>query len=370
MTSFFLSILNISFTATFVAVAVILLRFLFKKAPRWLSCMLWALVGLRLMVPLSFESEFSLIPSADILTVKSTPQVPEVLEIHTGYSVLNSAVNDRITSLAEPQKAVELMDVLAYVWILVAALVLVYGVVSYICMYLRVRTAIPLKKNIYQSENVRSPFVLGFIKPKIYIPFNLKGKTLKYVLSHENAHIKRKDHIVKPLAFVLLSFHWFNPLMWISYVLLCRDIEVACDEKVIKDFSINKRKNYAFALLNCKVKSSNIAVCPVAFGEVNVKDRIKKTLSYKKPAMWVIATAIVISVIASGCLLTNPKAEKFYTTETIVEYSPDTYITTQPVSVPVTEEVTESQVPTETAEAVTTAATELPSETTEAYEEY
>lgn len=369
MTSFFLSILNISFTATFVAVAVFLLRFLFKKAPRWLSCLLWALVGLRLMVPFTIESKFSLVPNIDKFFGYSTFQDPMVLYQDTGHFAINNMFSESLKPVAEAQNAVELMDVLAWVWLAVAALVLVYGIVSYIGMYLRVRTAIPLKKNIYQSENVRSPFVLGFIRPKVYIPFNLKGTTLKYVLAHENAHIKRKDHIIKPFAFLLLSLHWFNPVLWLSYVLLCRDIEVACDEKVIKDFSINKRKNYAFALLECKVKSSNIAVCPVAFGEVNVKDRIKKTLKYKKPAMWIIAVAIGVSVIAAGCLLTNPKAEVFYVNTVIHEY-PNPNTVAQSVT-EVSEPVSESTAPAETTVAVTTVPeTEVPSETTEAYEEY
>ena len=369
MTSFFLSILNISFTATFVAVAVILLRFLFKKAPRWISCLLWALVGLRLMVPITIESEFSLVPSIDKFWGNATFELAQ----GTKYPEINTVLNDSITPVAESKMATELMDVLAFVWLAFAALMLVYGIVSYIGMYLRVRTAVPLKKNIYQSENVRSPFVLGFIKPKVYIPFNLKGRTLKYVLAHENAHIKRKDHIVKPLAFLLLCFHWFNPVLWLSYVLLCRDIEVACDEKVIKDFSINKRKNYAFALLECKVKSSNIAVCPVAFGEVNVKARIKKTLKYKKPAMWIIAITIGVSVIAAGCLLTNPKAEIYYVSTEIHEY-PTSSIITEPdtnSTEPSEAEAYETTVPAEATEIVTTAPeTEAPSETTEAYEEY
>ncbi len=374
MTSFFLSILNISFTATIVAVAVILLRFLFKKAPRWITCLLWGLVGLRLIFPFAVESRFSLVPNTEVLTDNFYLQNTDALHTHTGINAFNSTVNHQLTSMPEPQKALELMDILAIVWISVAALVLIYGIVSYILMFLRVRTAIPLKKNIYQSENVNSPFVLGFIKPKVYIPFNLTGRTLKYVLAHEEAHIKRKDHIVKPFAYLLLSFHWFNPLMWLSYVLLCRDIEVACDEKVIKNYSINKRKNYAFALLNCKVNRSNIAVCPVAFGEVNVSDRIRKTLCYKKPAMWIIAVAIAVSVIASGCLLTNPKAETYFVevgpaVETTIPAEAETNPATQ-VTEPTSEKeaVTENSEPQETTVAVTTVPeTEAPAE---AYEEY
>lgn len=310
MTSFFLSIVNVSITASVVAIAVILLRLIFKKAPRWISCALWALVGLRLVLPFAPESRFSLIPSTDVFTVQTSAESTEVLKVHTGIGAVNSAVNGQISTAANTQPALDVIDVLAVIWIFISAAVLLYGVISYLFMYLRVRTAIPLKGNVYQSENVKSPFVLGFIRPKIYIPFNLKGRTLKYVLAHEEAHIKRKDHIVKPFAFLLLSVHWFNPFLWLSYVLLCRDVEVACDEKVIKNYSINKRKNYAFALLDCKVNRSNIALCPVAFGEVNVSTRIKKTLCYKKPAVWIIAAAMVLSVLSACCLLTNPVTEK------------------------------------------------------------
>lgn len=364
MTDFFLSILNVSFTASVVALAVIVLRLLFKKAPRWITCLLWALVGLRLMIPFSFESSFSLIPSTDLFT-KNQVHSTEAIKIHTGAGAFNHTLNDAITSMPQPEKTVELMDVLSVVWICVSALVLIYGIISYALMYLRVSTAIPLKKNIYQSEKVKSPFVLGFFKPRVYIPFNLSGRTLKYVLAHEEAHIRRKDHITKPFAFLLLSFHWFNPLMWISYVLLCRDIEVACDEKVIRDFSINKRKNYAFALLNCKVNRSNIAVCPVAFGEVNVSTRIKNTLCYKRPAVWLIAVAIGISVISACCLLTDPKPEKLPAAVPVIEaFVPE--IPTEPQqTIPLTQPVTQP---------VTQPATTLPAETeaviTEAEEYY
>lgn len=309
ISNFFTNIISISFVAGIVAIAVILLRMLFKKAPRWITCALWALVGLRLLFPFAPESRFSLIPSTDILKVETSAQSVEALRTHASHTALNTAVSPQISSVPKADSAVQIMDILAIVWIAVAACILLYGVISYALMYMRVRTAIPLKKNIYQSERVNSPFVLGFINPKIYIPFNLSGRTLKYVLAHEEAHIKRKDHIIKPLAFVIVALHWFNPVLWVSYVLLCRDIEVACDEKVIRNYSINKRKNYAFALLKCKVKRSNMALCPVAFGEVNVSTRIKKTLSYKKPAVAVITLAAVLSIVAACCLLTNPKKE-------------------------------------------------------------
>ena len=318
MTDLLLNLVNVSITASVVAVAVILLRLLFKKSPRWVTCLLWALVGLRLLFPFAPESRFSLIPNTYNL-IGNTYQPPEVLKPNTSYNTIDDAVNNHYITSIGSEQTVGVTDVLTIVWFSVAALMLLYGIISYLMMYSRVRTAIPLKDNLYQSECVKSPFVLGFVKPKIYIPFNITGKTLKYVLAHENAHIKRKDHVVKPFAYLLLCFHWFNPLMWISFILLCRDIEVACDERVIKNYSLNQRKNYAFALLECKVKHSGVAVSPVAFGEVDVSARIRKTLSYKKPAMWLTATAIFISVVASGCLLTNPEAESYYVEMTLSE---------------------------------------------------
>ncbi|MDO4419869.1 MAG: M56 family metallopeptidase [Ruminococcus sp.] len=316
MNDTFLTILNLSITASIVVVAVLLLRLGMKKAPKWISAALWVFVGLRLIFPFAVESHFSIIPSIDTFSIQSTPSA-ESFKVHTGVNAINSAVNDHIVSSGTSGAIVDVVDVLAVLWLAGAAVLLIYGIISYILLYIRVRTAIPLKDNIYQSENVKSPFVLGFIKPRIFVPFSLDETTLEHVASHEKAHIKRGDHFVKPFAYVLLCLHWFNPLIWLSYILLCRDIEVACDEKVIKGLTFSERKNYALALLTCKVKNTTTAVCPVAFGEVSVKSRIKNTLSYKKPALWVIIAAVAVSVVASGCLLTNPKAEP-YSEETII----------------------------------------------------
>lgn len=372
--SFFANIISISFVAGIVAIAVMLLRVMFKKVPRWITCALWALVGLRLLFPFAPESRFSLIPDTDVLKVNTSSQSAEALKAYTGYHPLNTTASPQISAAPAADQSLQIMDILAIVWIAVGVCILLYGVISYPLMYLRVRTAIPLKKNIYQSERVHSPFVLGFLNPKIYIPFNLSGRTLKYVLAHEEAHIKRKDHIIKPLAFVILAVHWFNPVLWISYVLLCRDIEVACDEKVIRNYSINKRKNYAFALLKCKVKRSNIALCPVAFGEVNVSTRIKKTLSYKKPAVAVITLAAVLSIVAACCLLTNPKreplsvkpAEENIPAQAVTEPA-DTKAATEPAAVETT--AVNTQIVTEPAtESVTQIVTEAQDEYY--YEEY
>ncbi len=316
MNDVFLTILNLSITASVVVVAVLLLRLGMEKAPKWISAALWAFVGARLIFPFAVESRISIIPSIDTFSVQSAPSA-ESFKVHTGVNVINSAVNEHITSSGGAAVIIDAIDVLSVLWLAGAAGLILYGLISYILLYIRVRTAIPFKDNIYQSEKVRSPFVLGFIRPRIFVPFNLDETTLEYVLSHEKAHLKRGDHLVKPLAYVLLCMHWFNPFIWLSYILLCRDIEVACDEKVIKELTFAERKNYALALLNCKVKNITVAVCPVAFGEVSVKARINNTLSYKKPALWVIIAAVAVAIIASGCLLTNPKAES-YSIETVI----------------------------------------------------
>lgn len=324
MSEVFLNALNLSITASLVAVAVLLLRLCMKKAPKWISAALWAFVGARLVFPFALESRISIIPSSDIFTFYETPDA-EAFRVHTGISGINSTINDHIATTQNTATVMGVMDILAILWLAGIIGFLLYGIISYLSVYLKVCTAIPLKDNIYQSENVRSPFVLGFINPRIIVPFNLDDETLKNVIMHENAHLKRKDHIVKPFAYLLLCFHWFNPLMWLSYILLCRDIEVACDEKVIKKLTFAQRKTYALALLNCKVKNTTVAVCPVAFGEVNVKSRIKNTLNYKKPAMWVVVAAVTVSIIASGCLLTNPKAKEIYVETTITDYGNTPY---------------------------------------------
>lgn len=318
MIDVFLSILNLSTTASLVAVAVLLLRLCMKKAPKWISAALWAFVGARLVFPFALESRFSIIPSIDTFAIQQSPAT-ETFRVHTGVNAVNNTINNHIASTQSSAPVTDVLQLISVLWVAGIIAFLLYGVLSYLAVYLRVRTAIPLRDNIYQSENVKSPFVLGFVRPRIIVPFNLDDETLNNVILHENAHLKRKDHIVKPFAYLLLCFHWFNPLLWLSYILLCRDIEVACDEKVIKELTFAQRKTYALALLNCKVKNTTVAVCPVAFGEVSVKARIKNTLSYKKPAMWVIVAAVAASIIASGCLLTNPKAEEHYI-ETVISY--------------------------------------------------
>ena len=312
MAGIFLKIVNMSISACWIVLAIILLRFVLKKAPKWINCVLWGLAGLRLVLPFSFESVFSLIPSAE--TITKVPDSPRP-QINSGVSVIDNQINDYLQGnyfegVTRPMgNFVDITTLLAIVWIIGIVALLIYTLVSFLRLKRKIGTAVLLRDNIYQSEAVVSPFVLGVIKPKIYLPFNMNGQDMNHVIAHEQAHIRRKDHFWKPLGFLILTLHWFNPMVWLGYILLCRDIELACDEKVVKDLNNEQRADYSEALLACSVNRRMIAACPLAFGEVGVKDRIKSVLNYKKPAFWIIVVAVVASIVVAVCFLTNPKED-------------------------------------------------------------
>lgn len=310
MSEFFLNIVNMSISASWIVLAVLLLRLLLNKAPKWINGILWGIVGLRLIMPFSFESIFSLIPSSE--TISKAPDSPRP-HFESGVTIIDNQVNDYLgehyyEGVTRPTgHFADITTILAIVWIVGIVLLLAYTIISYSRVKNKIGTAVLLRDNIYQSENVVSPFVLGIIKPKIYLPFNMNEQDMEHVIAHEQAHINRKDHWWKPLGFLILTLHWFNPLMWLGYVLLCRDIELACDEKVIKELNTEQKADYSQALLTCSVNRRMIAACPIAFGEVGVKNRVKSVLNYKKPAFWIVITAIVASVVVAVCFLTNPR---------------------------------------------------------------
>ncbi len=314
MTEFFLTIVNMSISASWIVLAVLLLRLVLKKAPKWITVVLWGIVAVRLICPFSIESALSLIPSAE--TISPEIMMDATPEVHTGVPVFNNAVNPIISESFAPTPGASInplqiwIPLAAIVWITGMTAMLIYTIISYWRVKRKIGTAVLLQDNIFQSENVVSPFVLGIIKPKIYLPFQISGQDMSHVIAHENAHIRRKDHWWKPLGFLLLSIHWFNPLMWLGYILLCRDIELACDEKVIKEMDTEQKADYSQALLTCSVNRRMIAACPLAFGEVSVKNRIKSVLNYKKPAFWIIIVAIVISLVVGVCFLTNPASNQ------------------------------------------------------------
>ncbi len=312
MSEIFLKIVNMSISASYLVLAVLVLRLVFKKAPKWVSVVLWGFVAVRLICPVSFESVLSLIPSAEIVS-------PEIMQdptpqIHTGIGALNNAINPTFSAAFAPNPGDSAnplqiwIPMAAVLWTAGIAAMLIYTAVSYMLLRRKITTAVLLKDNIFQSENVASPFVLGIIKPRIYVPFQMDGQTLEYVIAHEKSHIRRKDHWWKPLGFLLLAIHWFNPLMWLGYILLCRDIEIACDEKVIKTMDSEAKADYTQALVACSVSHRSIAACPLAFGEVGVKARVKSVMHYKKPAFWIIVAAVVSCIVVGVCFLTNPEA--------------------------------------------------------------
>lgn len=310
MTALFLDIVNMSISAGWIVLAVLALRLILKKAPKWVNVLLWGIVAVRLICPFSIESALSLIPSTETIS-------PEIMmdwtpEISTGIEPLDQVVNPVISTSFAPQGMASanplqiLIPVAANLWLLGVLILLAYTAISYLTLRYKLRTAVILRDNVFQCETVNSPFVLGILKPRIFLPYAMDGKNLSHVVAHEKAHIYRKDHWWKPLGFLLLTVYWFNPLMWVAYVLLCRDIELACDEKVIAELGNEQRADYTHALVACAVNRRMIAACPLAFGEVGVKDRVRSVMNYKKPTFWIIMTALVVCVVVAVCFLTDP----------------------------------------------------------------
>jgi len=310
MTDIFLKIVNMSISASWVVLAVLLLRLLLKKAPKWINCVLWGIVGIRLIFPFSIQSMLSLIPSKE--TISPEIMTDTVPEINTGIPIINDTINPVINQTFSPEPTASAnplqiwIPIIATAWTIGIVVMLAYTMISYFRLQKKIGTAVLLRDNIYQSENVVTPFVLGIINPKIYLPFNINGQDMEHVIAHEQAHIKRKDHLWKPIGFLLLTIHWFNPLMWLGYVLLFRDIELACDEKVVKNFNNEQKSDYSQALLTCSVNRRMISACPIAFGEVDIKGRVKSVLNYKKPAFWIIVIGIIAVIVVAVCFLTDP----------------------------------------------------------------
>ncbi|MCQ2536916.1 MAG: M56 family metallopeptidase [Lachnospiraceae bacterium] len=310
MDALFLKIANMGITVTWLVLAVLIIRLVFKKAPKWLHCGLWGLVAFRLICPFSIESVLSLVPS-------STP-LPEGIiyatepQIQSGITLIDRPINVYLaeTMRPDPVESANPMQIitfiLAIVWLVGVVAMLIYSAVSYIVLRFQVRTSVPLDKNIRQCDCINSPFVLGVFRPMIYLPFGLNEETMVHVIAHEKAHISRRDYLWKPIGFLLLSVYWFNPILWVAYIFLCRDIEAACDEKVIKGMGKEELRAYSTALLQCSIKKRSITACPVAFGETNVKKRITDIINYKKPAFWIILLALVACVVVAICFMTNP----------------------------------------------------------------
>ena len=315
MSELFLKIVNMSISASWVVIAVLTLRFCLKKAPKWVNVLLWGIVAVRMVFPFSIESVLSLIPSAE--TISPTVMMEQTPSVQTGVPALNHVINPVISSSFTPAPGASAnplqiwIPVLTGIWLFGIAALFLYSAVSYWRLHRKVCEAVILRGNIYQSEKVCSPFVLGIIKPKIYLPYHMDSREMDHVIAHEQTHIRRKDHWWKPLGFLLLTIHWFNPLMWLSYILLCQDIELACDEKVIRKMSNEQRADYTQALVACSVDRRLITACPLAFGEIGVKERVKSVMNYKKPAFWIVLASVIVCAVIAVCFLTNPIGFQF-----------------------------------------------------------
>ena len=313
MDDVFLKLVNLSISASWLILAVLVLRIVLKKAPKWVMPLLWGVVALRLVCPFSIESALSLIPSAETIPSEIVTETREPVLYE--QATLDIVTNPTLPSAAEVpvgvsrQQAQVDFNIYSVLWLAGMAALLVHALVSAGKLKRKLATAILLRDNIYESEFVDSPFVFGVVKPNIYLPMHMDEGTAAYVIAHEHAHLARRDHWWKVLGYLVLALHWFNPLVWVAYILFCRDIELACDEKVVKGLDGAARADYSQALLSCAAPGRAVAACPLAFGEGNIKTRVKSALHYKKPAFWVAAAAVLAVVIVAVCFLTNPRSD-------------------------------------------------------------
>lgn len=312
MINVFRILFNISVSASILAVAVIVFRLIFRKAPKWIICLLWGLVGLRLIFPFSLESVIGLLPRSNVITESGA--------VNTGIAAVDDGITNTAYSIAVAAAPVThsakagmgttavIGEILFYVWLAGFIVMAVACALSFIKIRLKVNQSVKLKDNIYICDEIDTPFILGIFRPEIFIPSGIDEAKLHSIIAHEKSHIRRKDNWWKPLGFLLLSVYWFNPVMWVAYILLCRDIEFACDEKVIKNMSTDEVADYSQTLLDCSKPRRLVTVCPLSFGEVGVKQRIKSALSYKKPALWIIIAALIVSVALSVCFTMKHKS--------------------------------------------------------------
>ncbi len=328
MEKIFGEILSMSVDSAWLIVAVIIVRALLQKSPMYFRKILWGLVGLRLVIPFSFKSVLSLVPD----------KIPQTADSVAGQVVA-----------ATTKEGLSFADIVPILWAVVVVAFLLYGSISYIKLKLRIVDGVLIRRNIYQSEKIQSPFVCGFIKPKIYVPYGLDEATLNCVLHHEETHIRYADHIIKAFSFIVLCIHWFNPLVWVSYFLLCKDIELSCDESVIKKYNADQCKKYAKALLDLGVSRVALSACPIAFGEVSIKTRIKSVIKYKKASKLLVFASLAICIGVSLCFMTEPEAPlKEALKEDIEVVEETTEPTTEHAKEPTTEPTTEPSTKAET----------------------
>ena len=318
MGDIFLKLLNMSIIAGWLILAVLCIRLLFRRIPKWVNCLLWGVVAIRLICPFSIESQFSILPSTE--PIKSSTVVEGEVQnyipsIDSRLTIVKNTINPMLTETFayNESNSVAPLQVVTYaaglVWCCGMVLLIICATGSAVKLHKLVKEAVCVRDNIYICDAVKSPFILGIFRPRVYLSSALREREMDYILAHESAHLKRKDHWWKALGYLLLCIHWFNPLCWMAYSLLCKDIELACDEKAAKDMTFHEKKEYSKVLLSCARQRSLIMVCPLAFGEVGVKERVNSVLNYKKPTLWIIIATAAVLVILAVCFLTNPTKE-------------------------------------------------------------
>ncbi len=302
METVFLTLINMSITASFLVLAILLIRSVFRRVPRWIVVALWALVGVRLVCPFTVQSALSVIP-----TTEAVP--PAVLQNTTASVPLPPDNTATVSSVAAINPMQVVFSAMLVVWITAMLSMIGYAIFSYVRLRMRLREAVQQEANVWMCDGIDAPFILGVIRPRIYLPSVMDEQDRPYVLAHERAHLHRGDHLWKPLGFLLLSVYCFNPLIWIAYGMLCRDIEIACDEKVIRECGENGKRSYAKALIRSSVPRRLLTACPLAFGETAIKERVASVLSFRKPTVWILLTALLISAVVTMCFLTDPRED-------------------------------------------------------------
>lgn len=325
MEAIFLKLLNMSITASWLVFAVFLLRILFRKAPKFVSMLLWALVGIRLVCPFSLKTVLSVIPNPE--PVPSEILTAEHPVIQSGISAVNETMNPVLSETFAPSAETgasplgSLAFIASVLWLCGIVVLLLYTALSYRRIHKSVREAALYQGNVWLCDRIDTPFIFGVIRPRVFLPSDIEKADLPYVLAHEQAHLKRRDHLWKPLGFLLLTVYWFNPILWVAYILFCKDMELACDERVLRTLGAACKKPYSNALINCSVPRKRISACPLAFGETGVKERVRSVLNYKKPAFWLAAVAVVAVAVAALVFLTNPETENVQTLADITHSS-------------------------------------------------
>lgn len=314
MEGIFVKLLNMSISASVLILIAVLLRGVLRRSPKWIHCLLWGLVAVRLVCPLSFESSFSLAPRADFVETKLGVQREDGRYMNSATDAgkalnddLDNAQNKNLANKGNADRQGDWKKI-SWTWFVGVVLLLSYAAISYLRFRKKVQASVRLRDGIYVCDNIRTPFILGVIRAGIYLPSDMDEVQTDNVIAHERAHLSRLDQVWKPLGYCLLAVYWFNPLCWLAYVLFCRDMELACDEKVIRDMDVEDKKVYSRVLLSFSDPSHRIAAGPLAFGEIGVKKRIQSVLNYRKPAFWMVGLAILALVVTSLCFLTNPKA--------------------------------------------------------------